>query len=139
MSYSKNKNCFGISEQNGTTCRYVQCKIQKFIKIRIPLLLRAGPERVVRHIQHVPTPVNRRPLGKLLSFWRLLCPDMLMINHGLRPSQARVTSVKSPAPHILLAESEESETCGAEQTKPVSMVSERFYFLKGKWLSLKAL
>ena len=24
VSYSKNKNCFGISEQNGTTCRYVQ-------------------------------------------------------------------------------------------------------------------
>ena len=35
VSYSKNENCFGISEQNGTTCRYVQCKIQKFIKIRI--------------------------------------------------------------------------------------------------------
>ena len=37
VSYSKNKNCFGISEQNGTTCRYVQVKIQKFIKIRITL------------------------------------------------------------------------------------------------------
>ena len=24
VSYSKNKNCFGISEQNGTTCMYVQ-------------------------------------------------------------------------------------------------------------------
>ena len=31
-----------------------------------------------------------------------------------------MTSVMSPAPHILLTESEESETCGAEQTKHVS-------------------
>ena len=37
VSYSKNKNSSEISEQNGTTCRYVQVKIQKFIKIRIPL------------------------------------------------------------------------------------------------------
>ena len=36
-SESENENSFEISEQNGTTCRYVQCKIQKFIKIRITL------------------------------------------------------------------------------------------------------
>ena len=38
-SESENKNSSEISEQNGTPCRYVRIKIQKFIKIRIPLLL----------------------------------------------------------------------------------------------------
>merc|ERR1711954_210028 len=37
-SESENKNSFEISEQNGTTCRYAQSTIQKFIKIRIPLI-----------------------------------------------------------------------------------------------------
>ena len=45
VSYSKNKNSSEISEQNGTTCRYVQVKIQKFIKIRIPLPLQDVPEK----------------------------------------------------------------------------------------------
>ena len=30
VSYSKNKNSFEISEQNGTICRYVQVKKRKF-------------------------------------------------------------------------------------------------------------
>ena len=34
---SENKNSSEISEQNGATCKYVQSKIQKFIKIRITL------------------------------------------------------------------------------------------------------
>ena len=37
VSYSKNKNCFGISGQNRTTCRYVQVKKKKKIRIRIIL------------------------------------------------------------------------------------------------------
>ena len=36
-SESENKNSSEISEQNGTSCRYVKSKIQKFIKIRITL------------------------------------------------------------------------------------------------------
>ena len=44
-SESKNKNRSEINEQNGTTCRYVQVKIQKFIKIRITLP--PPPRRVV--------------------------------------------------------------------------------------------
>ena len=50
VSYSKNKNSSEISEQNGTTCRYVQCKIQKFIKIRIPLLSRHWILPIVREV-----------------------------------------------------------------------------------------
>ena len=37
-SESENKNSSEIGEQNGTTCRYARSKIEKFIKIRIPLL-----------------------------------------------------------------------------------------------------
>ena len=36
-SKSENKNSSEIGEQNGTTCRYARSKIEKFIKIRIPL------------------------------------------------------------------------------------------------------
>ena len=37
-SESENENSSEIGEQNGTTCRYIQSKIHKFIKIRITLL-----------------------------------------------------------------------------------------------------
>ena len=35
-SESENKNSSEISEQNGTTCRYVQSRIQNFIKKKNP-------------------------------------------------------------------------------------------------------
>ena len=123
MSYSKNKNCFGISEQNGTTCRYVQVKIQKFIKIRITLLYYPPSWCQHRNCSAMQWTVCVQFFAKRLfsilhpSQFCIVC--MAIVQRWILPSVQRLHCVR--ASHIAINQPKLSD---ASRSSPLTIVSD---------------